>query len=120
MSCQGLTLDDVIPNGRSVCLRNVSNHLSGGETITLQFDDVHHSYIDLVERACQSIKGLYFCGVDMVIQDIAKPATPDNHWFLELNSTPGTPAFYYPWAGDVVDVSAKILNMLKTHYPFND
>ena len=97
-----------------------SSYIAGADTILYDLKRIHPSYLEIVARACQSVPGLYFSGVDIVIADIYAPATEENYWILELNDTPGIAPFYFPWEGEIVDVSGQLLELLQNDYPFTD
>lgn len=111
----GRSLEDVPEASERVFIQGVSNATAGADSFLL-WDEVHPSYREVVEQACAAIPGLLFSGVDIIIKDIAQPAAPGNHWFLEINSNPAISSFYYPWEGEVVDVAGKILDMLIDRY----
>ncbi|EGV27896.1 Glutathione synthase [Thiorhodococcus drewsii AZ1] len=118
LAARGLGLDHVPDRGETVFLGAVSNSSAGADTVLYGLDEVHPSYLDVVARACRSAPGLHFSGVDIIIRDVEEAASADNHWFLELNASPALPAFYYPWEGATVDVAGKILDLLRSEYPF--
>ncbi len=118
LSAQGLHLNSVLAKGERVFLRSSAGYPAGADTILLDLSRIDSSYLDIVSRACQSVPGLHYCGVDIVIEDIYKPATDNNYWILELNANPALIAFYDPWAGETVDVAGKIVQMLVARYPF--
>ncbi len=117
LAAQGLNPSSVPETDERVFLRSSAGYPAGADTILLDLSRIDSSYLDIVSRACQSVPGLHYCGVDIVIKDIYKPATDDNYWILELNANPALIAFYYPWAGEKVDVAGKIVQMLVERYP---
>jgi D-alanine-D-alanine ligase-like ATP-grasp enzyme len=109
------SLDDVPANLEQVFLLGISNGNAGADTILL-WDEVHPSYRDVVAQACNTVPGLLFSGVDIIIKDVTQPAAPDNHWLIEMNASPAITPFYFPWEGETVDIAGLILDMLKAHY----
>lgn len=112
----GRALDDVPAAGERVFLSGVSNATAGADSY-LFWEEVHPSYREIVAKACQDLPGLHYSGVDLVIEDYTVPATDNNYWLLEFNTSPALLSFYYPWEGQKVDVAARILDMLERHYP---
>lgn len=62
-------------------------------------DKIHPSYIELVERALSLMPALVWCGADLIIPDIAAPATSDNYDILELNAPARFVDHHHPWRG---------------------
>jgi len=118
LDAQGLTTESVVPAGKRVFLRSSGGYPEGADTILLDKKDVHPDYLRIVAKACQSVQGLHFSGVDIVIKDVTQPASDQNYWILELNSDPAFVPFYYPWEGEVVDVAGHTIDMLLRNYPF--
>jgi len=116
LQAQNLTLDDVPAKDETVYLSGTSNGSAGAITLLHDLNDVHPSYLEITSKACQSFPGLYFSGVDLVIQDLQAPAIESNHWFLEFNTLPSIKGFYHPWEGEVVDIASFIVDFLINNY----
>lgn len=117
MTTQGYTIKSVPENGERVMLRFSSGAPAGADSISFDLDTLHPSYLDIVARACQSVPGLHYCGVDIVIEDIYAPATQSNYWFLELNANPALISLYYPWEGPLTDVASEMIDTIHRYYP---
>jgi|GEM_PF-1568716 len=118
MAAQGYTIKSVPKNGERVMLRFSSGAPAGADSISFDLDTLHPSYLDIIARACQSVPGLYYCGVDIVTEDIYAPATQSNYWILELNANPDFISLYYPWEGPVTDVAGEMIDTIRLYYPF--
>ncbi len=116
---QGLEPESIIAKGSRVFLRSSGGHSAAADTLLIDPADIHPDYLNIVAAACQSVPGLYYSGVDIVIKDKYQPATQDNYWFIELNANPGLSPFYYPWQGATVDIGGHLLSLLSRHYPFD-
>jgi cyanophycin synthetase len=83
----------------------------GGESTDVT-DEVHEDHRRLAEKITASL-GLYLSGIDILIDDIAKPLT-DNYWpLLEVNSGPGLKLHHYPTGGgNARDVAGAIMKDL--------
>ncbi len=112
LAMQNLSVEDVPPTGERIYLRGASNATAGADSFLLDEGDVHPSYKTVVEDACKSVPGLHYSGVDLIIEDASQVARPGNHWILELNASPAITAYYYPWAGENVDVAGLIMDFL--------
>ncbi len=108
----GLQVDDVPEPGRLVFLRKLSNIHQGGEAITVT-EEVHRSYVEVIERTLSFLPDLLVCGVDIAIPDAAKPATANSYHILDLNCCPGFSTAHHPWRGQPKDVAGAILDYLE-------
>lgn len=111
LAAEGLTLEDVPEAGRVLFLRAVSNGYKGGDSISCR-DAVHPSYVEEIERLCNSLAGFRVTAVDTKILDISAPARPDNYVILEANSNPGMVPFMFPWEGERQDVAGALADAL--------
>lgn len=111
LRAQALQLDSVPAAGRRVMLRRVSNGAFGADSLECA-DDVHPSYARQVEAACAAVPGVRISAVDMKVLDRRAPASPRNHWILELNGSPGILPYHHPWEGRPQDVVGPILRHL--------
>lgn len=112
LAVHGLSLESVPPAGRRVLLLPISNGAAGADSIECA-DTTDPSYARAVEAAGAAIPGLRISAIDMIVRDRRVPANPRNHWFLELNSSPGLLPYHYPWEGRPQDVAGAILQHLR-------
>jgi cyanophycin synthetase len=106
---QGLSLDFVAEEGRSIVLRENANLSSGGIARDVT-DQVHPEIRALCERISR-IVDLDICGIDIISQDLA---TPLNSSFkvIEVNAGPGLRMHLAPTEGTARKVGEDIINML--------
>ena len=116
---QNISLTDIPETGRTIYLSGASNAPAGADTYLIDKGNFHPSYFEIVEGACKNVPGLHFSGVDIIIEDITKPAAKENYWLLELNVSPATSGFYYPWKGRPVDVAGLLLDYLAQERDFS-
>ena len=107
----GIEVSHVPEAGQRVFLTNLSNLHRGGEFIDVT-DEIHPSYIELVEDILALFPGLFICGADIIIEERHDPATNDNYHVLELNRCPGFADHHYPWRGRHRDVAGAIVDHL--------
>ena len=112
----GFLPDDVPAAGERVFLSRLSNLHRGGEHSDAT-DEVHESYVALIEHALKQLPDLFLCGVDTVIPDASVPATRDNYYVLEMNRCPGFSTSHYPWRGQPRDVAGAIIDYLVASNP---
>lgn len=111
LETQGFTLDCIPEQNQQVFLKASQGISTGADTTLLELSDVHPSYIEHVRDACTSIPEMLFAGIDVIIENISKPAS-DNYAILEINSNPSVVPFYFPWDGEKVDIGAHIIKLL--------
>jgi D-alanine-D-alanine ligase-like ATP-grasp enzyme len=111
LALDGLSLNSRLPQGKRAFLRATSNIPSGGEGIGSP-PGLHPSYAAEVLRAVAAIPDLVLTAVDVMIADYRQPATSANHWFLDLNSTPGIVNFHFTREGEPTDVAGQIVDWL--------
>jgi cyanophycin synthetase len=95
--------------GQVVYLRECAN-LSTGGTAKDVTDLIHPQVAAMCERAARII-GLDMCGIDLILDDIARPPGPDNG-VIEVNAAPGLRMHVSPSEGRSRDVGAAIIDML--------
>lgn len=81
-----IDLADSLPGGEKLVFASTS-HLSTGVRAE-SADDLHPSYLDNARKAFHAIDGLTIGAMDMIVRDPQQTATSDNHWILEINSSP--------------------------------
>lgn len=112
LGTQGRRLEDVPVDGERVYLRGTSNGATGADSITAP-GLVHPSYAGVVAAACNSVPGLNFSAVDVMIRDPGEPAAPGAYWILEMNRSPGVTPYHHPWKGEAQNVCAAVLDLLE-------
>jgi phenylacetate-CoA ligase len=88
----GTDLADTIPKGEKLVFAATSHLLTGVRAESA--DDLHPSFLENARAAFQAIKGISIGSMDMIVKDPQQPATPDNHWILEINSSPTKVMFF--------------------------
>ena len=111
LSLQGLTLQDTLPQGKTIELYKIPNFSTGGSVKTIDINFIHPSHITLAEKVAKTI-GLEIIGIDMLIKDLKKPATPNNATIIEVNSDPGLRLHDWPNQGQPQNVTQKILKSI--------
>ncbi len=107
---QGLTLQSIVPQGRTVWLRESANLSTGGQAVDVT-DELDDSYRVMGERVARLI-GLDVCGIDMIIQDPAKSCIAGAAVVLEVNAAPGIRMHLFPSVGRERAVGDAIVNHL--------
>ena len=109
MRRRDLSMGHVPEAGQVVYLRECAN-LSTGGTAKDVTDLIHPQIAAMCERAARII-GLDICGIDLILDDIARPPGPDNG-VIEVNAAPGLRMHVSPSEGRSRDAGAAIIDML--------
>lgn len=107
---QGLNFESVLEKDQLVYLRENSNISTGGDSIDYT-DDIHPSYKKIAIDASKAL-GVQITGLDMMIEDVNKPATEDNYAIIEMNFNPAIHIHCYPFKGENRQLNEKILDSL--------
>lgn len=107
---QGLTFESVLKKDELVYLRENSNISTGGDSIDFT-DDIHQSYKEIAIQSSKAL-GVQITGLDMMIEDVNKPATKDNYAIIEMNFNPAIHIHCYPYIGKNRQLNEKILDSL--------
>jgi cyanophycin synthetase len=110
LGAAGLTLDAVPGAGHAVTLRESAN-LSTGGTATDVTALVHDDIASVCERAARTL-GLDVAGIDLVLDDIARPLDQQSGGVIEVNAAPGLRMHCHPSAGEARAVGDAIVDML--------
>jgi cyanophycin synthetase len=106
----GLSVTHIPHAGEMVILRDGIN-LSTGGTARDVTDIVHPSVARMCERAARII-GMDVCGIDLVLEDIARPLKEGSGGVIEINASPGLRMHVYPSEGKARDVGGAIVDLL--------
>jgi D-alanine-D-alanine ligase-like ATP-grasp enzyme len=108
----GIALEEVPAAGRKVQLRSNSNISTGGDALDFT-DAVHAGFKKLAVRAVQSVPGLPYAGVDiMIAQDIEQLPRRRGYAIVELNANPDIFIHHHPQAGKPRDVAAGLADVI--------
>ncbi len=105
---QGLTLDSIIENKKTVYLRQNTNTSTGGESISFA-KYINSSLADVAVKAVNAIPGLEWAGVDIMTENIDGS---ENYNIIEINASPGINIHQNPTVGEKVNVASDILETI--------
>jgi cyanophycin synthetase len=110
LKSQRITLNDILPQGKQVFLKQTANLSTGGtsEDVT---DLIHPEIIALAERVAR-ITGLDICGIDFIAEDITRSVKRSNGVVIEVNAAPGFRMHTNPFKGKPRPVGEAVVNML--------
>jgi cyanophycin synthetase len=104
---QGLSLESVPTEGKTIFLRKVANLSAGGLSINATHD-VHPDNVILMQDIAQHFR-LTCLGIDAVAEDLGRSWKDGNFSIIEINAAPGIYMHLKPALGESVDVPACIL-----------
>ena len=110
LELHGMSFMTVPEKDEIVTLRQNSNVSTGGDAIDCT-DIVHPSYRDIALKAAASV-GAVFCGVDIITEDITRPAEESIFAVTELNFNPSIKIHCYPSAGLARPIGEAVVRFL--------
>lgn len=107
LATTGLTADSVAPKGRLITLQKVANIGAGGEgeDVTAL---IHPDFTAIARRSWETFSDLECCGVDLIAEDISKPADQQDWAVIEMNADCDIPIHHWPAIGPSLNVAACI------------
>lgn len=110
LETMGMSFMTIPAKGEKVTLRQNSNVSTGGESIDCT-DIVHPSYRAIALKAAQAV-GAVFCGVDILTEDVTRPAEESIYTVTELNFNPSIKIHCYPSAGQSRPIGEAVVRFL--------
>jgi cyanophycin synthetase len=104
------TLETVPDVGEFVQLQLTGNMSTGGISRD-RTDEIHPDNIEIAEQAAMII-GLDVAGIDIIVDDIARPLKDQGGAICEVNAGPGFRMHTHPTEGHPQDVARPVLNLL--------
>lgn len=87
--------------------------ISKGCSVYDVLGDMDPSYIELVESLVEDMDA-GFIVVDIFLKDFREPLSPDNHWFIEFNTSPVLKLFYSCRDGNMHDILPPLADAIET------
>jgi cyanophycin synthetase len=107
---KNLSLDSVLPPGKTLALKETAN-ISAGGTATDVTESIHPANKFMAERIAR-LFNLDICGIDIVASAVDVPLTRDTGAIIEVNAGPGLRMHSNPQKGEARDVAGLVLDML--------
>lgn len=112
----GLTKDSVVPKGYRVELQTNSCTGDGEDTEDIT-KEVHPDFVSIAENCWHALPDIVFCGVDLIVEDISKPASEQDYAVLEMNVNCDIAMHHFPVFGDAVDAAGALIDYLFPYEP---
>ena len=107
---QGINLSFIPSHGCKVQLRKIVNRSIGGDTQDAT-DQVDESFIKIAERIWSLYPTRALYGVDLIAEDISRPANEQRYAVIEVNNRPNLAGMHInPTIGEGRDVVSKIID----------
>lgn len=111
----GLTLTSVPAPGQQVLLSNTCSLSQGGDSIDV-LDELHPSIKDACIRAVKAVPGLWFCGIDFLLEDHTRPLSTQQAGICELNAHAAIGNCEYPLYGTPRQVARTVFAQCVDRY----
>src|SRR5699024_9857432 len=113
----GRTLDTVLAEGEQQLLANTCSLSQGGDSIDV-LDEMHPSIKEASVAAVKAMPGLFFCGVDFLLEDHTKPLDEQDAGICELNAHAAIGNCEYPMFGNGRPVAKTMMKATVEHFGF--
>ncbi|WP_339736777.1 glutamate ligase [uncultured Sunxiuqinia sp.] len=105
-----LTAESILPQGEKIYLRKNSNLSTGGDSIDVT-DEMPVYYREVAVKSAQAA-GLKLAGIDIIINDLLAPPSPDNYIVVELNAPAMLSMHNFPYIGQNRHVEKYVLDCI--------
>jgi D-alanine-D-alanine ligase-like ATP-grasp enzyme/acylphosphatase len=104
----GMTLGSVPEPGQRVLLSSSCSLSQGGDSIDV-LEELHPSIKEACVQAVKAVPGLWFCGVDFLIEDHTRPLAAQSAGICELNAHAAIGNCEYPLYGAPRQVARTVM-----------
>jgi D-alanine-D-alanine ligase-like ATP-grasp enzyme/acylphosphatase len=111
----GLTLTSIPEPGQKVLLSSSCSLSQGGDSIDV-LDALHPSIKEACLKAVKAVPGLWFCGVDFLIEDHTRPLSEQRAGICELNAHAAIGNCEYPLYGTPREVARTVMKQSVDHF----
>lgn len=111
----GLSLTSVPALGQQVLLSNSCSLSQGGDSIDV-LDELHPSIREACVQAVRAVPGLWFCGVDFLVEDHTRPLSQQQAGICELNAHAAIGNCEYPLYGTPRQVARTVMQQCVDHF----
>lgn len=111
----GRDLDTILAEGEQQLLANTCSLSQGGDSIDV-LDEMHPSIKEASIAAVKAMPGLYFCGVDFLLEDHRKPLSQQDAGICELNAHAAIGNCEYPMFGTGRPVAKTMMETTAEHF----
>lgn len=105
----GLSQETVLRHGEVWQLHEIANTGAGGDSEDVT-DAIHPDFVAIAVAARAAIPGMGYAGVDLLAQDLTRPAEGQHWGICEINSSPEFAIHHFPAMGSGRDVAGCLLD----------
>lgn len=102
-----MTPDTILSVDQRVDLQTIANIGAGGEGEDVT-SIIHPDFVEIARKSWEAFDNLECCGVDLIVEDISKPAASQSYSVIEMNANCDIPIHHWPTIGEPLDVAAAI------------
>ncbi|MGP9510833.1 acylphosphatase [Halomonas sp. AOP43-D1-39] len=102
-----ITPETVLSAEQRVDLQTIANIGAGGEGEDVT-SIIHPDFVEIARKSWEAFDDLECCGVDLIVDDISKPAESQSYSVIEMNANCDIPIHHWPTIGEPLDVAAAI------------
>lgn len=107
----GLNKDSILSDGYKLQLRSVANIGAGGDSEDVTHK-IHPDFIEVAVNCWKAFSDLYYCGVDLIAEDISRPAAEQQHAVVEINVNCDISIHHFPTIGQPLNVAKSLADYL--------
>jgi D-alanine-D-alanine ligase-like ATP-grasp enzyme/acylphosphatase len=111
----GLRLTSIPERGQKVILSNTCSLSQGGDSIDV-LDELHPTIKKACLEAVKAVPGLWFCGIDFLLEDHTKPLAEQEAGICELNAHAAIGNCEYPLYGMPRQVARTVMLQCAEHF----
>lgn len=108
---KGFTPSSVLRFGETLYLQSIANIGAGGDSEDVT-DLVHSDFIEIAERVYAAFNDMAFCGLDLITEDINKPAASQQYAVIEVNANCDFAMHHFPTRGEPRNSAGAIIDAL--------
>lgn len=105
---QGMTFESVPKAGEVVTLSPVFSISQGADSRSV-IDSIHGSVLAAAVKATSGVEGLHEAGVDLILEDYARPIEGQQACVCEVNTSPAISSAHFPMYGKPINVAREFL-----------
>lgn len=116
LASRGLSKNTVLEKGYKLPLRTVANIGAGGDSQDVTCE-IHPDFVDIAVSCWKAYGDLFYCGVDLIAEDISKPASEQNYAVVEVNVNCDISIHHFPTLGTPLNVAKSLAEYLFPEEP---
>lgn len=116
LKSHGLSRDSILAKGEKVQLRTVANIGAGGDSEDVT-GKIHPDFVEIARKCWKAFGDLYYCGVDLITEDISKSIEEQSYAVVEVNVNCDISIHHFPTIGQPLNVANSLAEYLFPNEP---